>query len=319
MIIEYGAYVASTVVCSGSESGQSEPPSAVWNRRLEAQLNPFDTSAMRTCNPMRSARLKRPDAGSHVIRLREAYEFGDGRLTADPKPAPQRAKSATAPRKPRPPGKPTRASSSSDLVFAGREGPRVPGERERQIFAQASRLFVEKGYAATSMSDIAEAVKITKAGLYHFVKGKEDLLFTIMNFGMDELFDEVVNPARLVADPEERLRLIIRNHLTNIGRVSSRSGNPVTIVADEPSGLGPKKRRIITARKREYFDLIFDTLAELKARGDARPDLDVAVAAHCIVGSVLWMARWRKPNGRLGLDEIVNQITALHVGGIMRR
>lgn len=240
-------------------------------------------------------------------------------MTADPKPTPRRAKSATAPRKSRAAGKPARASTNTDLVIAGREGPRVAGERERQIFVQASRLFVEKGYAATSMSDIAEAVKITKAGLYHFVKGKEDLLFTIMNFGMDELFDEVVNPARLVADPEERLRLIIRNHLTNIGRVSSRSGNPVTIVADEPSGLGPKKRRIITARKREYFDLIRDTLAELKARGDARPDLDVTVAAHCIAGSILWMARWRKPNGRLSLEEIVNQITALHVGGIMRR
>lgn len=208
---------------------------------------------------------------------------------------------------------------SSDLVVSGREGPRVAGDRERQIFTEASRLFVEKGYAATSMSDIAEAVKITKAGLYHFVSGKEDLLFTIMMFGMDELFDEVVYPARLIVDPEERLRLVIRNHLSNIGRVSSRSGNPVTIVADEPSGLGPKKRRIITARKREYFHLIRDTLAGLKARGDARPDLDVTVAAHCIAGAILWMARWRKPNGRLSLEEIINQIIAMHVGGIMRR
>lgn len=211
------------------------------------------------------------------------------------------------------------AANVSGLVVAGRHGPRVVGAREREIYVQASRLFVEKGYAATSMSDIAEAVKITKAGLYHFVKGKEELLFTIMSFGMDELFDEVVYPARAEPDPEARLRLIIRNHLTNIGRVSSRSGNPVTIVADEPSGLGPAKRRIINGRKREYFELIRDTLSELQARGDARDDVDVTVATHCITGSILWMARWRKPNGKLSLNQIVDQIIAMQLGGILRR
>lgn len=236
-------------------------------------------------------------------------EFGADGLTVDIKPA---ARKVAATRK-----APRRAPS--DMVVIGRDGPRAAGERERQIFLQASRLFVEKGFAATSMSDIADAVKITKAGLYHFVKGKEDLLFTIMMFGMDALFEDVVNPARATVDPEDRLRLIIRNHLANIGWGRSRSGKPVTIVADEPSGLSPKNRRLITARKREYFNLIRDTLAELKTRGDVRPDLDVTVAAHCIIGSIVWMTRWRKPNGRLSLDEIIEQIVAMHIGAIMRR
>lgn len=211
-----------------------------------------------------------------------------------------------------------KSEPSSDLVVVPHGGVRVAGPRARQIYVHASRLFVEKGYAATSMSDIAEAVKITKAGLYHFVKGKEELLFTIMSFGLDELFDEVVKPARATAEPAERLRLILTNHLTNIGRVSSRSGNPVTIVVDEPGGLGPKKRRIINARKREYFELIRDTLNDLKARGDTRPDLDTTIATHCMIGSILWMARWRKPNGKLSLDQIIDQIIALQLGGILR-
>jgi len=243
-------------------------------------------------------------------------------LNADAKPTARKPRAAAAvdAKSRLKPARPVRkVAGKSDLVVAGRDGPRVAGDRARQIYLQASRLFVEKGYAATSMSDIAEAVNITKAGLYHFVKGKEDLLFTIMTFGLDELFDEVVNPGRATEDPEARLRLIIRNHLTNIGRVSSRSGNPVTIVADEPSGLGPKKRRIINARKREYFELIRDTLTELKAVGAARDDLDATVATHCIIGSILWMARWRKPNGKLTLDEIVEQIISIQLGGILQR
>lgn len=205
------------------------------------------------------------------------------------------------------------------MVVIGRDGPRVASARAREIYLQASRLFVEKGYAATSMSDIAEAVKITKAGLYHFVKGKEDLLFTIVTFGMDELFDEVVHPARAVADPETRLRLIIRNHLINIGRVNSRSGNPVTIVADDMGGLGPDKRRIVAARQREYIALIRDTLSELKEAGTARADLDVTVATHCILGAILWMARWRRPDGKLPLDKIIDQIVTVQLEGILRR
>jgi AcrR family transcriptional regulator len=211
------------------------------------------------------------------------------------------------------------AGDPADMVVARTDRPRVASDRARQIYLEASRLFVAKGYDATSMSDIAEAVKITKPGLYHFVQSKEDLLFTIVSFGMDELFDEVVEPARQIADPLERLRLIIRNHLLNIGRVGSSSGNPVTIIADEPSGLGPEKRQIVSARKRVYFDLIRDTLRELQVRGQVSPDTDTTVATHSIIGTILWTARWRRPRGRLTIEQIVEQITDMLLYGVLKR
>ena len=227
---------------------------------------------------------------------------------------------------PNPSGSPrTKASRKSgsvevpEVVLAGSDRPRLVSARARQIYLEASRLFVAKGFDATSMSDIAEAVNITKAGLYHFVESKEDLLFTIVNFGMDELFDEVVEPAREVDDPLERLRLIIRNHLTNIGRVGSSSGNPVTIVANDTTGLGPEKLRIVNARKRIYFDLVRDTLRELQARGDAPADLDATVATHCILGTILWTARWRRPRGRLSLEQIVLQVSDMLLLGVLKR
>lgn len=203
----------------------------------------------------------------------------------------------------------------------GRNAPRpdrppVVSARRREIYLQASRLFVEKGYEATSMSDIAAAVKITKAGLYHFVEGKEDLLFTIVNFGMDELYDEVVEPARLVADPLERLKLIIRNHLANIGRLTTDRGNPVTIVVDETAGLSADNRRRINARKRGYFELVQETLAQLRLRGDAPKHLDPTVATHCLIGMIMWSARWRRPEGHITVDQMVEQITALFLHGI---
>ena len=194
--------------------------------------------------------------------------------------------------------------------------PRVESARLREIYMQASRLFVERGYDATSMSDLAEAVKITKAGLYHFVKGKEDLLFTIMSFGMDELEAEVVHPAQVIADPGERLEFMVRAHLNNIGRGITGSGNPVTLVVDEPWGLSGEKRHAIDLRKRVYFELIRTTLTQLQSDGRARADMDITVASHSIIGMILWTARWRRPTGRLTMDAIGREIVGLVLHGI---
>ena len=83
---------------------------------------------------------------------------------------------------------PFRLSNSSDK------------DRLSEIYRVAARIICEKGFDATSMSDIAEAVGITKAGIYHHIPGKKDLLFRIMNFGMDSLDEQVIAPSRDVRD-----------------------------------------------------------------------------------------------------------------------
>src|SRR5512134_1185519 len=84
--------------------------------------------------------------------------------------------------------------------------------RAAEVYRTAARLILEKGYDATSVGDIADALGITKAGLYHYIKGKTELLYEIMKFGLEELEREVLAPAREIADPEERLRFVIATH-----------------------------------------------------------------------------------------------------------
>src|SRR5215475_2053683 len=107
-------------------------------------------------------------------------------------------------------------------------------DRLGEIYRAAALLICEKGYDATSMNDIAEAVGLTKAGVYHHIEGKKDLLFRIMNFGMDELEENVIIPARALPDPESRLRSIITNHTRLItSHITPQGYNPVTIVVEE--------------------------------------------------------------------------------------
>jgi AcrR family transcriptional regulator len=191
-------------------------------------------------------------------------------------------------------------------------------DRQKQILLEAARLFVAKGYDATSMNDIADAVKLTKAGLYHFVRSKEELLFTIMSHSLDRLRADVIVPARAVDDPLERLRVIVRNHALNVGHETLDAGAPISIVVDDAPGLSDENRKTIDARKREYLDLLRDTLVALKAEGRLARHADPTVMAFSIIGMVMWIARWRRPGGSMRQDEVARQIETLVVGGLLK-
>jgi TetR/AcrR family transcriptional regulator, cholesterol catabolism regulator len=190
--------------------------------------------------------------------------------------------------------------------------------RLNQIYYVAAKIFCDKGYDATSMSDIADAVGITKAGIYHYVKSKQDLLFAIMNFGMDRLEIQVITPARAVIDAEQRLRAILRNHALLIIEGSRPEGySPLTVLNDEMAGLIPTHRRKVQLRKRAYLNLLRDTLRQLKDEGKLK-DVDATVAAFSLFGMLLWLSRWYKPDGRLTGDEVANEIEKIALGGLLR-
>ena len=192
-------------------------------------------------------------------------------------------------------------------------------DRRTEIYRQAARIICEKGFDGTSMNDIAEAVGLTKAGLYHHISGKRDLMFRIMTYGMDALHHEVVAPARSIMDAEQRLRMIIANHVRLItGRSTSDGHNAVTIVIDEVSGLTPTQRRKINQRKRAYVNLVRETLGELAAEGKLRP-VDVTTATFGLLGTILWLSRWYNPGGRLGPDQIAQEVTNAALGGLLGR
>jgi AcrR family transcriptional regulator len=185
-------------------------------------------------------------------------------------------------------------------------------DRAATIFRTAAEIFQRKGYHATAMGEIAEAVDLTKAGLYYYVKGKEDLLFAIMSFAMDRL-EAWVETARGCAGPLERLRSIIGSHARGI----ALDGNAITLLVDETEALAPEHRERIRRRQRAYYEFIRDNVAELGAAG--RSDLDPTVGAFGILGLVMWLARWYHRDGELDGEEVARQVTAMALEGILNR
>jgi TetR/AcrR family transcriptional regulator, cholesterol catabolism regulator len=185
--------------------------------------------------------------------------------------------------------------------------------RRAEICRTAAQIFRERGFDATSVSDIARALGMTKAGLYHYFTSKEALLFEIMSFGLDRVRDEVVVPVRAVHDPETRLRQIVMRH----ARITTRARGAVAQLVDETRALPPAARKKIEQRMRVYFDLIRDTLGELKAAGRLR-DIDPTVAAFSMLGMILWLPRWFRQGGRMTHDRVAAEIADLALGGLLR-
>jgi TetR/AcrR family transcriptional regulator, cholesterol catabolism regulator len=184
--------------------------------------------------------------------------------------------------------------------------------RRLQICMTAARPFVERGFDATSVSDVAAALGVTKAGLYHHINSKEDLLFDIVSLGMDWLDEAVIKPVQGIRDPEERLREILERHAI----LTACNEGWITILLDEIHALRPAQRRKIENRKRDYVKLVSGTLRELKAAGRLR-DVDPTVGALGVLGMIVWLPRWVQPRGRTSCEQVANQIATLALNGLL--
>lgn len=186
--------------------------------------------------------------------------------------------------------------------------------RAAEVYRTAAQIILQKGYDATSVSDIANALGITKAGLYHYISGKTDLLYEIMKFGLRELDREVLEPARKIGDAEERLRFTIATH----ARLITRGDGAVSILVDETRALTPTQNRAVTRMKRHYLDFLRDALEELRANGRLRGSVNTTVAAFGAIAMINWLSRWYQPEGPLSSGEIADQIADLVMNGVLK-
>lgn len=186
-------------------------------------------------------------------------------------------------------------------------------DKQTEILRTAARIFCSKGFHAASMSEVAKAVGLTKAGLYYYVEGKEELLFSIVSYGMDRL-EGWIDTARALDDPRERIRSVLHSHASAI----TQDGSAITLLVDELEALSAGHRSRIEIRQREYFEFVRRALVTLEQRGELL-GVDPTVAAFGLLGSVLWIARWYRTGGRLEGAQVADQITDFALKGLLKK
>ena len=187
-------------------------------------------------------------------------------------------------------------------------------DSRQEILRTAARLFQQRGYDATSMNDVAAARKLSKGGLYHHFQSKDEILYEIMNHAMEITQERVLDPVRSIADPEERLRALIRLH---IEVVLSPRDREITVMLHENHPLPPALRKRINARKKDYIHFLENLMMEVQKK--ARPSgghVSPRAAAFALLGMINWIYQWYKPEGELQAQSLIPQFTDLIFGGI---
>jgi TetR/AcrR family transcriptional regulator, cholesterol catabolism regulator len=185
-------------------------------------------------------------------------------------------------------------------------------DSRREILRTAARLFQQQGYDATSMNDVAAALRLSKGGLYHHFASKDEILFDLMDHAMDITQERVINPVRDIADPEQRLRTLIRLHIEVVLSVRERE---ITVMLHENHPLRPAFRRRINARKKDYVHFMEDLIAEVQRARRFRGTVSPRAAAFALLGMLNWIYQWYRPEGTLREEDLVRQYTEIFFAG----
>jgi AcrR family transcriptional regulator len=187
-------------------------------------------------------------------------------------------------------------------------------DSRQEILRTAARLFQQRGYDATSMNDVAAALKLSKGGLYHHFQSKDEILFEIMNHAMEITQERVLAPVRSIPDPEERLRALIRLHMEV---VLSPRDREITVMLHENHPLPPTLRKRINHRKKEYVHFVESLIGEVQDARKAKSTVSPRAAAFALLGMINWIYQWYKPEGNLQAHNLIPQFTDLLFGGIL--
>jgi AcrR family transcriptional regulator len=201
---------------------------------------------------------------------------------------------------------------------AKRQGSGVAKESDRRkdIIDRAAPILIREGYKGISMNELARQLHLTKPGLYYHFKDKQELLYASMHRSMDFIEKMSLQATMGARDNEERLREIIYQHALRVA-VSERKGALTTLIVDDVSFLRSEDRRVITQRKRAYFELVRATVIQLKKEGRLRKNLDAVVATFTILGMVMWLTKWYEPSGRLSAEEVAGQIADMALAALV--
>lgn len=157
-----------------------------------------------------------------------------------------------------------------------------PQDTRQRILATAFRLFHEQGYHATGVATILREAGVNSGSLYHFFDSKEALLEGVLEFALDELRPQVMDPVEASAkDPIERVFRLLAQYREMMVILSCRMGCPIGNLALEVGDDHPAARRLI--------DRNFDNWAKvvegwLRDAGDRLPpDVDRAQLARFVL------------------------------------
>jgi len=166
------------------------------------------------------------------------------------------------------------------------------------IASAAAKLFSKKGYIETSMEDIATVAKLSKGGMYHYFKCKEDILYFILSSFMDLLLETLEHDLEKIENPIEKIQYIIRHHVESyVTHMYSAKA-----LLNEAYNLSKSNLLKIKSKERRYFSVITRTLSLYI--GHTLDKDKLTVVTFNLLGMCNWIYSWYNPQGAINSEQL---------------
>lgn len=198
----------------------------------------------------------------------------------------------------------------------GDPGPRKSDISRRRILDAAARVFRERGYAGTRLTDIAAEANMQTGSLYYHFDSREALVEEVMRVGLARsvsIVNERLAALPASADPLTRLAAAIEAHLLAVLSVSDYSSATIRLLGHVP----PEIRERQLAGHREYGRVWRQLLEDARAAGQLRSDIDLSATRMLLLGALNWSTEWYRPDpSGAGAERIARDAVALLLEGL---
>ena len=183
-----------------------------------------------------------------------------------------------------------------------------------EILEAAAQIIREKGFHAASMQDIAQAVDLRKASLYHHVNSKQEILVDLLDLALDHLVNQIEAVIAEDLPPDEKFRKALRSYLNYM----AENLDLAAVLLLEHRSLEPEFRtRHIPHRDR--YESYWQQIIEEGFREGIFEELDARLAVKAVLGVANWTIMWLNPDGRLTATEIADFSADLLLRGFYKR
>lgn len=184
-----------------------------------------------------------------------------------------------------------------------------------RIVRSAAEAIAEKGYASTSLADIARRADLKVGSLYYHFAAKDELVAEVIRTGTREVHDSVVAAIDTAKSdsPVDRIRVAITAHLQGILAEGSHARANLRSYGQFPPKLAALHRQV----ERAYGALWRTLLEDAVASGDIRSDLDPAAMRLMLIGALNWSVEWFDVGGALTPAELGQNYATMILDGLI--
>ncbi|MBK7651452.1 MAG: TetR family transcriptional regulator [Flammeovirgaceae bacterium] len=186
--------------------------------------------------------------------------------------------------------------------------------RKEQVIRSAAELFREKGYAASSMRDLAQKLGIEAASLYSHIKSKEEILQSLC-------FDMATEFRKSLAEVEsknytatEKLRFGIIGHI----QVMAKDLTASAVFMNEHRHLSQPFLRDFLLLRINYINRFKAIIEEGASKGEFKDTIDKKLAVMTLFSSLNWMPMWYDPSSKIDPAELGQQLADMLVNGLKK-